>query len=44
MRIYSTPSIERLASVRELTLGQSTGDKLDADFPAGTPFMALTFS
>jgi hypothetical protein len=44
MRIYSTPTIERLASVRELTLGQSTGRYLDDDFPRGTEFGDLTFS
>jgi hypothetical protein len=41
---YTTPTFERLASVRELTLGGSAGRYLDEDFPRGTPFDQLTFS
>ena len=42
--IYTTPKLTELGTVRELTLGQSTGDRLDADFADGTPFSELTFS
>lgn len=41
---YDPPMLEELGSVAELTLGQSRGMRLDADFPAGTPFGELTFS
>lgn len=41
---YIAPSVQDLGSVHELTLGQSTGRYLDADFDAGTPFEDLTFS
>lgn len=41
---YVAPSMEDLGSVQELTLGQSTGTHLDADFSAGTAFGDLTFS
>ncbi|MGH3520980.1 MAG: lasso RiPP family leader peptide-containing protein [Haloechinothrix sp.] len=41
---YVTPAVEDLGSLHELTQGQSTGDSLDADFSAGTPFGDLTFS
>jgi hypothetical protein len=41
---YVAPAVEELGSVNELTLGQSTGGSLDADFSAGTPFGDLTFS
>lgn len=44
MRSYSTPTIERLASMRELTLGGRAGGYLDDGFPAGTAFGDLTFS
>jgi hypothetical protein len=41
---YTPPTLTDLGTVRELTLGQSTGGELDATFPAGTPFADLTFS
>lgn len=41
---YVAPAVEDLGSVRELTLGQSSGSRLDADFSAGTLFGDLTFS
>lgn len=41
---YETPDLEELGSVEDLTLGQSTGWALDADFSAGTPAGDLTFS
>lgn len=41
---YTPPTLTDLGTVRELTLGQSTGERLDATFPVGTPFDALTFS
>lgn len=41
---YITPTVENLGSLEELTLAQSSGSRLDADFPAGTNFSDLTFS
>jgi hypothetical protein len=41
---YDPPMLEALGSVTELTLGQSSGSRLDADFPAGTLFGDVTFS
>jgi len=41
---YIAPGVEDLGSLHELTLGQSRGTHLDADFTAGTPFGDLTFS
>ncbi|MGH3933156.1 MAG: lasso RiPP family leader peptide-containing protein [Pseudonocardiaceae bacterium] len=41
---YVAPAIEDLGSLQELTLGQSNGSRLDADFSAGTSFADLTFS
>jgi hypothetical protein len=41
---YDPPVLEELGPLSELTLGQSSGMRLDADFPAGTPFGELTFS
>jgi len=36
-RTYQAPQITELGSVAQLTQGESRGDKLDADYPAGTP-------
>lgn len=41
---YIAPAVEDLGSLEELTLAQSGGSRLDADFSAGTPFGDLTFS
>lgn len=41
---YVAPALEDLGSLHELTLGQSGGSRLDADFSAGTLFGDLTFS
>ncbi|WP_239807405.1 lasso RiPP family leader peptide-containing protein [Croceicoccus hydrothermalis] len=41
---YEAPKMEKIGSFEELTLGSSTGNFLDADFPDGTPFGDLTFS
>ena len=41
---YVRPAVEDLGSLHELTLGQSHGSRLDADFAAGTIFGELTFS
>jgi hypothetical protein len=41
---YDPPVLEELGSLTELTLGQSSGMRLDADFPAGTLFGDVTFS
>ena len=41
---YIAPGVEDLGSLHELTLGQASGTRLDADFSTGTPFGDLTFS
>ncbi|MGH3834139.1 MAG: lasso RiPP family leader peptide-containing protein [Pseudonocardiaceae bacterium] len=41
---YVAPAVEDLGSLHELTLGQSSGSHLDADYTAGTAFGDLTFS
>ncbi|HEX6351507.1 lasso RiPP family leader peptide-containing protein [Actinophytocola sp.] len=41
---YVPPTLDELGTVPELTLGQSSGRRLDADFPAGSLFGELTFS
>lgn len=41
---YVAPAVEDLGSLEELTLGQSNGSRLDADYSAGTLFGDLTFS
>ena len=41
---YVSPAVKVVGSVRELTLADTVGGQLDADFPDGTPFGDLTFS
>jgi hypothetical protein len=41
---YQPPRVESLGAVADLTLGQTSGNFLDATFPTGTPFSDLTFS
>lgn len=41
---YRAPALEDLGSLEELTLGNSQGSALDADYPRGTPFGDLGFS
>ena len=41
---YTPPRLIDLGTVRELTLGQATGNFTDATFPQNTPFSDLTFS
>ena len=41
---YQTPSIEKVGEFDSLTQHSGTGKNLDANFPAGTPFSALTLS
>jgi hypothetical protein len=43
MREYEAPSFEVVGTVRELTLGGSDGDFLDATFPTNTPRGDLTY-
>jgi hypothetical protein len=43
-KTYVRPQLNKLGSVRELTMGRSNGRKLDQTFPVGTDFGALTFS
>lgn len=41
---YVAPDLEELGTVAELTLGATEGNRLDADFAAGTLFGDITFS
>lgn len=41
---YEAPVLRVHGSLEELTMGSSSGRKLDADFPDGTDFGDLTFS
>lgn len=41
---YTKPELVEVGSFEEVTLGNSTGASLDANFPAGTLFSDLTFS
>ena len=41
---YEAPAMTCIGSFEELTLGKSTGNRLDASFPVTTPRGALTFS
>jgi hypothetical protein len=41
---YVAPTVTTLGSVASLTLGGTTGNYLDANYPAGTPRGSLTFS
>lgn len=41
---YNKPQLTEVGSFEEVTLGNATGNSLDATFPAGTPFGQLTFS
>jgi hypothetical protein len=41
---YLPPVVEELGQLHELTLGGSSGSRLDADFGAGTNYGDLTFS
>lgn len=41
---YVPPVLEDLGSLHEVTLGQATGSRLDADFTAGTLASDITFS
>ena len=41
---YTKPELVEVGSFEDVTLGNSTGNFLDASFPVNTPFSALTFS
>lgn len=41
---YVPPALEDLGSLHEVTLGQSFGIRLDADFSIGTSVDDITFS
>lgn len=43
-KTYSRPALTVQGKLEAMTQGQSKGSKLDAGFPAGTPFGDLTFS
>jgi hypothetical protein len=44
MKQYEAPRVTTIGSVADLTQAQGAGERLDADFPAGTPKPDLTFS
>lgn len=41
---YVPPAVEDLGPLHEVTLGQSSGSRLDADFSRGTLLEDITFS
>jgi len=41
---YVSPALEDLGPLHEVTLGQASGSRLDADFSAGTSISDITFS
>jgi hypothetical protein len=41
---YQAPTLEVHGSIEAITQGMSTGNVLDASFPAGTPVTDITFS
>lgn len=41
---YVPPDLEDLGPLHEVTLGQASGSRLDADFTAGTLTSDITFS
>lgn len=41
---YEAPTLTVVGTIAEVTQGNSTGNALDANFPAGTTFANLTFS
>ena len=41
---YQPPQITEYGTLAQLTQGNATGERLDGDFPTGTPFDDLTFS
>lgn len=43
-KAYTTPELTVHGNVEEITLGSSTGNFLDVNFPVNTPFSHLTFS
>lgn len=43
-KTYTRPVLLVQGSLEAMTQGQSSGSKLDADFPTGTNFGDLTFS
>ena len=43
-RTYQAPVVRSFGALESLTQGNSTGNFIDATFPAGTPFGKLTFS
>jgi hypothetical protein len=42
--VYEAPVLRAHGKVESLTKGGSTGSKLDASFPTGTPFSDITLS
>lgn len=41
---YVPPAVEDLGQLHEVTFGQATGTRLDADFSRGTSLDDITFS
>lgn len=44
LETYETPKVEVVADLRELTLANTTGSALDANFSAGTLLTHITLS
>ena len=43
-RRYEAPTVIEIGTLAAMTLGNKTGNALDATFPTGTPSNKLTFS
>lgn len=43
-KTYHAPKLEVYGTVEAITKGATSGTKLDASFPIGTPFQDVTFS
>ena len=41
---YEAPELSLVGRLEDVTLGQSTGARLDSSFPTNTPSQNLTFS
>jgi hypothetical protein len=40
-KTYVSPTVTILGDIEEITLAFTTGEHLDADYPAGTPFGSI---
>ena len=41
---YQPPTVQEVGNIEDLTQASGAQNRLDANFPAGTPFGDLTFS